>query len=90
MDKVINPRTGYWITKHKDTYNKLIHNGYVLVDNRLLLKSSLPTEKIIPLLSIDIVVEEIASHLMNPGHVIGTCKAIRETYHKEWFWKKNV
>jgi hypothetical protein len=89
MDKVINPLTGYWITKNKDTYNKLIKNGYVLIDKHLVLQYSLPVVKIVPPLPSEIIMDEIILHMMNPGHVLSTCKAFREIYHKEWFWLKH-
>jgi hypothetical protein len=86
MDKVINPVTGKWITVNKDTYNKLINNGYVLVNGRLVLKSSLPLP--LPTLPTEIIVEEIIPHMMNPGHVLSTCKTLRIIFEKQSFWEK--
>lgn len=86
MDKVINPLTGKWITINKDTYNKLINKGYVLVDNHLVLKSSLPV--LLPTLPIEIIVEEVIPHMMNPGHVLSTCKTLRTMFEKQSFWEK--
>lgn len=85
MDKVVNPLTGHWINKNKDTYNKLIKNGYVLVNGHLVLHSSLPRAVQLPS---EIIIEEIIFHMMNPGQVLATCKAFREIYYKEWFWLK--
>lgn len=86
MSKVLNPVTGYWITIGKGTYNKLIDKGYVLVDNNLVLKSFLPPP--LPTLPIEIIIEEIIPHMMNPGHILSTCKVLREIYDKQPFWEK--
>lgn len=85
MNKVINPLTRRWITKDKDTYNKLIEKGYVLDGYNMVFKEPMQ-EKV--MLTVDVLMNEIASYLMNPGHLFGTCKIIREVYHKESYWKK--
>lgn len=85
MDKVINPLTGHWITKNKDTYNKLIKKGYGLVNECLVLQSVITLVQKLPS---EIIIEEILQHMMNPGHVLATCKAFQKIYHMETFWKK--